>query len=164
MSRPRKPTREPVDTRTDVEPGDHLARVGRQFFLNELRTDPLGDEPLACILGPVILRRATDGEKQLAKELFTHILETGTAEQVTAFFARVRRLKESAELPPHRNALAYYAYSSFIEETGREPSKPELRKYIVARREIFKGAPAPEDGKAWHRLWEDCGLFELPKK
>jgi hypothetical protein len=47
MSRPKKPTREPLNMRTDVEPGDSLARVGRQFFLNELRTDPLGDEPLA---------------------------------------------------------------------------------------------------------------------
>ena len=112
----------------------------------------------------MILGRATDGEKRLAKELFAHVLENSTPEQAAAFFARVRRLKESAELPPHRNAFAYYAYSSFIEETGREPSKPELRKYIVARKGAFRDAPTPEDGKAWHRLWEDCGLFELPKK
>jgi hypothetical protein len=166
MSRPKKPSREPLDMRTDEQPGDVFAAIDRQAVLNQLRADPFGDEPLACILGPVILGRATAADKQLTGEIFAAILETSTPDQLAAFFARIHKMKVNADMPPHRNAFAYYAYSNYIGETGREPSKQELRKYITARREIYKDAPqdGPDDGKAWHRLWQDCGLFELPKK
>lgn len=151
----------PPNQRTDVEPLGPLARISRQSAINTERVDPHRDEPLACILGGVILGRSTADEKDLVGKLFTHILETATPEHARQFFARVLELKKSAAMPAHRNAFAYYAYSNYIEETGREPSKAELRKYIMARREIYKDAPGPEDGRGWTRVWKAVGLSDL---
>jgi hypothetical protein len=115
------------------------------------------------MLGPIFLKRATADEKQEVGWLFAQALETTTAEQLEKFFARVVVMKKNAE-QPHRHAFAYFGYVRFIEENGREPSKFELKKYLLARRENFKDLPPAEDGKAWTRVWREAGLFTLPDK
>ena len=147
-----------MDNRADAD-----LTLFHQIEIDRARVDPFNDEPLACVLAPVLLNRATDAEKAFAGELFANVLATGTPEQIAGFFARVEKLAANAE-QPHRNAYAYFGYARFISEAGREPSKPELRDYLLARPETHKGMPALDDKKAWTRLWESCGLFTLPPR
>jgi len=138
-----------------------FSRICRQSVLDQARVDPYGDEPLSCVFAPVILKRGAEWEKDDAGKLLVGLLESYTADQIEAFFKRVVQLKRNAESLAHRNGFAYYAYSMFLEETGREPSKRELKKYIVARREVYKVQPAPGDKKGRTNLWRDSGLFTL---
>jgi hypothetical protein len=156
MSRPRKLRPEPIDRRAIDEPGETpLAHIARQAFLDELRAAPFNDEALATVLAGTLLGRADDGG-----ELLAEAARKLSPDQLAGMFHRVSRMKNDTA-QPHRNALAYLAYCRFIEATGREPSKPELREYLTARPEAFKGMPPGDDKKAWNRLWKDCGLFTL---
>lgn len=165
MARPRKIKSAPMDSRTQTdgdvipeEPG--LNALFRQSEINRLRVDPFDAEPLACVLAPVLLGRATESERRFVADLFAEIASSGSAEQLAGFFARVEKLKSNVD-QPHRIAAAYFGYARYIEETGREPIKPELKAYLIARPESFKGMPPADDKKAWTRLWEDCGLSKL---
>lgn len=155
MARPRKIKDERMDMRADAS-----VSLFHQMEIDRARVDPFNDEPLACILAPVLLNRATDAEREFVGNLFADAARTCTAAQLAAFFARVAKLALNAE-QPHRNAYAYFAYARFIEATGREPSKPELKAYMLARPETFKGTPAGDEKKQWTRLWADSGLSEL---
>lgn len=125
-----------------------------------LTVDPFGDEPLACVLAPVLLGTASAAEKDFVGNLFSEVLGTGTPEQIAGFFARVSKLAANAE-QPHRNAAAFAGYAAFFGEVGREPSKPALKAYLLARPDHFHGLPPGDDKKAWSRLWSDCGLSRL---
>ena len=162
MARPLKIKSPPEDLRAHDEERDNLAAIFRQAEINRLRVDPYGEEPLACVLADVLLNRATDAEREFAARLFADAAATATADQLAAFFARVENMKRNAG-QPHRNAAAYFGYARFIQETGREPIKPELKAYLLARPETYKGMPESDDKKAWTRLWVDCGLFTLPQ-
>ena len=158
MSRPRKNKAAPLDKRADYE-----LSLFHQIEIDRARVDPFNDEPLACVLAPVILDRATESEREFVGELFASVLATGTPEQIKGFFARVARLTANAE-QPHRNSLAYFGYARFVEETGREPSKPELKAYLLARPETFKGLPANDAKSEWTDLWKACGLSGLANR
>ncbi|MCW1921217.1 hypothetical protein OKA05_01555 [Luteolibacter arcticus] len=148
---------QPSDAQEEI---DRLAATARQHFIDKLRVDPKGEEPLAGTLGSVILNRATPYFEELAGRLFVTALKHEEPAVTAQFFQRVMSLKYNAAAP-HRNAFAYYAYSRFIEETEREPTKPELKAYILARRDEFKDAPDESDAKGWTRLWKESGLSDL---
>jgi hypothetical protein len=158
MSRPRKRKADPP-ARTSP-PDEETAAWSRQHNLNALRVDPKGDDPLACVLASVVLDRSFPSVDEVAGAMFVAVLKNPDPMVAGRFFQRVMRLKLNADMP-HRNAYAFHAYGRFIEETGREPSKPELRAYIEARRNEFKDAPGAEDPKGWTRLWRESGLSGL---
>jgi hypothetical protein len=163
MSRPKK-TRTPQDNlRAHLDPQEDdawTAEIARNAALETLRVDPYNSEPIACTLAPVLLDRASDSEKKMVGELFATALAKMNADQLAAFFRRVEKLKVASE-QPHRNFAAYLAYERFIKTTGREPSKPELKQYIIARPESFKAMPPEDDKKAWTRIWDESGLSSL---
>lgn len=140
-----------------------LAGVARQNSIDRLRVDPKGDEPLAPVLASVLLDRSDSFDEKLVGKMFVTVLRNPDPAVAEQFFRRVMALKMNAA-QPHRNSYAYYAYARFIEETDREPSKPELRAYIEARREEFKDAPGPDDKQGWTRLWKESGLSNLADK
>lgn len=88
-------------------------------------------------------------------------LANGTASDVKALFEAAIRAKQESEKTLHRNAWAFKAFLSFMEETHRVPSKPQLRDYIDARREIYKDAPSMGDLKGWTRVWKASKLYNL---
>ena len=166
MARPKKikspPTDNKIDT-SDKTPPEDLAWMNPlsiQGAIDRLRVDPFNDEPLACVLAPVLLDRATDAERESVGNLFAEAVRICTPEQLSGFFSRVAKMAENVK-QPHRNARAYFGYARFIEETGREPSKPELKAYLLARPEIYKGMPADDAKSQWTDLWRDCGLLHL---
>jgi hypothetical protein len=172
MPRPKKHRNDPQDLRTQIrEPGEirdaeqeqMMSRVFRQGMLDDARVDPFRDEPPACVLAPVILKRGSAQDKEMVGSLFVHTLENFTADQAESYFKRVLALKRNAENLPLRNGFVYYAYSSFIEEFGFEPSKARLKKFILAKPEVYKDTPPAEDKKAWSRVWRESGLFTLPQ-
>jgi hypothetical protein len=163
MSRPQKIKAEGIDRRAIDEPGETLAHIGRQSFIDELRADPFGGEPLAGVFGALLLGRATDNQKTFAGNLIADVIATTNAEQLAAFFDRVAKMKRTAE-QAHRTARAYLSYCRFIEATDREPSKAELKNFLSARPSEYPGMPPEDDKKAWTRLWQDAGLQTLPPR
>jgi hypothetical protein len=164
MSRPKKQKTEPLDMRAheEVLADEWMAGVARQIQLDKLRVDPLNDDSqLACVLAASILGTASEYNRKVAGEVMIDAVENLTADEAEAFFKRVVTLKRNREQLAHRNGFAFFAYSRYIEETGREPSKPELKAYLMARRETFRETPDEEDGKAWTRLWKQSGLATL---
>ena len=163
MSRPKKPARPAQgDLRAfDLGVDEWMAQVARQAMIDKLRADPFNDEPLACVLGNVIRGdEPTAWESELFGKMMVHALGKMSTEQAQGFFDRIITLKKNW-VHGHRNAFCYYAYSKYIEATGKEPTKSALKKYVIANRNIFKDAPPAEDGKAWTRAWRDSGLFTL---
>jgi hypothetical protein len=157
----------PKHKKINPPPGDMRADASLSLFhqiqIGTLFVDPFSDEPLACVLAPVLLNSATEAERAFVANLFAEALGTCTSEQLAAFFARVTKLALNAE-QTHRIAAAYFGYSRFIEETGREPSKPELKAYLIARPETFKGMPRDESKSDWTDLWKACGLSNLANR
>lgn len=137
-----------------------LALSRQQRHLDQLRVDPFRDDPASIIYAPIILGRASKNQKKDAGNCFVSLLEKASVSQLESVFARLLKLKKNAELP-HRNSTAYLGYARFMEETGREPKKPELKRYLLARPETYKGLPPGDDKKAWSRLLEECGLKPL---
>jgi hypothetical protein len=137
-----------------------LNAIFRQCEINRARVDQFNEEPLAGCFAPLILNRATDAERAFAADLMATALEECTPEQWTAFALRLARLKANAE-QPHRNAYAYWGYARFIEENGREPSKPELKAYLLENPKVFPGMPAADAKSQWTDLWRDCRLSKL---
>lgn len=138
-----------------------MASMARQHFIDKLRVDPKGDMPtISGIFGRVILDRSTDFDDDRVGKLLVKALKHPDPAVADRLFRQILKMKDNAN-QPHRNAFAYFAYTRFIEETEREPSKPELREYIEARREQYKDAPGPGDKAGWHRLWEESGLSDL---
>ena len=163
MSRPKKPARGAQgDLRAFGDGADEwMAQAARQHCIDILRADPHKDEPLAAVLGGIIRgNEPTAWESELLGKLMAQALGKMTIEQAQSFFDRIMALKKNWP-HGHRNAFAYYAYSKYIEATGKEPTKKELKKYIVAHRDIFKDAPLKEDTAGWTRLWKNSGLFTL---
>jgi hypothetical protein len=163
MSRPRKTKRDPADFRTPLETDlEGLDILFKQLCINELRVDPYGEEPLAGVFAPVLLNRATKQEHAFFNELLGEATKTLAPFplKLKAFFARISKLASNVE-QPHRNAFVYYGYSRFIEETGREPSKNDLKNYLLEDTQSFKGLPPSDDKKAWTRLWSETGLSSL---
>ena len=127
--------------------------------------DPLGEDPLlAAKLGQVIVGWGEPTVRNLVGNFMVHVLESYSADDAENLFKRIVRLKRNSEFH-HRNKYASLAYSDYIEETGIEPTKPQLREYMMARRaEKYLDQPAAEDGKGWTRLWKASGLFALPER
>jgi hypothetical protein len=164
MSRPRKRKLEPRARRvTDEGKVDDLSVPLGQLHINTLRADPVGDHPLAVVLGSVILDRGLPSCEELAGKMFVAVLKHPDPAVATRFFRSIMAMKANVS-QPHRNAYAFHAYARFIEETGREPSKPELRAYIEARRNEFKDAPSAGDKAGWARVWKAAGLSDLAPK
>lgn len=139
-----------------------MAATSRQMQLDHLRIDQFNNDPqLAGILADAIMGGASEFSRKVAGEVLLGAVENLTADEAEAFFKRVVVLKRNREQLPHRNGFAVFAYSRYIEETGKEPSKAQLRKYILARPGKYRDQPAPEDKKAWTRLWQESGLATL---
>jgi hypothetical protein len=165
MSRNKKHKSAPLDRRAHEEiPEDEwMAATARQLQLDRLRIDQFNDDPqLAGILADAIAGKASEFSRKVAGEVLLGAVENLTADEAEVFFKRVVTLKRNHEQLPHRNGFALFAYSRFIEETGKEPTKAKLRAFITARPEDYKDQPAAEDKKGWTRLWEQSGLFDLP--
>ena len=165
MSNPPKKRNQTFDNRAHDTDEPHLAAVVRQSGLDKARVDPLNQDPmLACVLAGIIMRDASEHARDSAGKMLVGAVENFTADEAEAFFRRIVSLKRNHENLRHRNGFAVFAYSRFIEETGKEPTKSELRKFVVARPETFKDQPGAEDKKGWTRLWKDSGLFALPDR
>jgi len=167
MSRPKKQKTAPLDMRAHEEiPDDEwMAATARQTQLDRLRVDQFNDDPqLASVLADAIMGGASEFSRKVAGEVLLGAVENLTADEAEAFFKRVVTLKRNHEQLPQRNGFAFFAYSRYIEETGREPSKPELKAYLMARRETFRETPDEEDGKGWTRLWKQSGLATLASR
>ena len=129
--------------------------------LDLLKADPMRNESLAELFVPVIAGHASDWWKRSIGDFVILALEHESPELLEHIFKRVVTLKRTfvdADYR-HRNYFAYRAYLDYRIEFASEPSKPELKAYILARPKIYKNAPL--DKKDWTRLWKASGLSGL---
>lgn len=103
--------------------------------------------------------------RECAGALLSGAVEHFTADDAEELFGIIVKIKRTHEqVGSHANAWALAAYNDFMNEAGSEPSKVQLRKFIMARPEKYRQRPADEDKKGWTRLWKSSGLFSLPDR
>jgi len=135
--------------------------VARLRMTQRLLVDPYGDNPDAArLFAEIMLGKPSDSTKQIVGAVLVSAIKNFPSAELEKFFRLICDMKKNVE-KPQRNAFAHLAYSVFILEVGREPTRHELKKYIIARPDIYKGQIGPEDYKGWDRLWDDSGLFGL---
>ena len=142
--------------------------IARNNTLGSLLVDPSSQEPLARTFAPFIVGIFTsDNERLLVEratgELLARALRILPSDELGEFFKMLCRLKKNLEAP-RRNLFAFLAYAMFSDENGREPSKPELKAYILQHKDIYRDKPDAGDGKGWTRVWKQSGLFNLSEK
>jgi len=174
--RPKKNAAKP-SRRTSDELGwfPNWGRETRKDNFRKLLLEPQGEKLGGDIFGPLLMGDATTDARKLAGEFLCHVIEHGSIQAIDEVFRDIRKLKERADAMRNggkapRVAQAYHAYSAFIEETGREPTKKELRIYICERSERskradglkrYKGFPPEDASDQWSPIWEDAGLKHL---
>lgn len=155
-----------------IEPGNPAGWIAEHFrernidwIEASIRVDPLNDDSeMALWLGRLICGiRDEDEERHLGRNLFIRAVAELTADEAEAMFERIVKLKRNYEGFRHRNAWAYLAYRNFMSEFEKEPTKRELKSFILSRPGIYQEAPQKEDFKAWERMWDGAGLHELAK-
>jgi len=145
----------------------NTARSIRKSNIKTLREQPFGQCFAGDIFGPVASGTATAQQHKSAGEVVCHFLERRDLKAVKKLFREIERIKGQIDgqklSNDHCNAIAYQAYSAYIEITGREPTKGELKDYILKNPERFKGGfPAKgEDEKGWTRVLAAAGLKGL---
>ena len=134
----------------------------------ELKRNPFGNSTLLeDTFGSIARGTDTVHTRESASLIICQLVKACDSETLKNVFADIVKIKESAGCiineETHRNAVAYEAYHDYIEYTGKEPSKMDLKKFIVAKPEQYscKFPDQDTDKRGWTRLWEDCGLSTL---
>jgi hypothetical protein len=112
----------------------------------------------------VITGAASDHERQQAAREYLENLEKMTPEEMKDFFNLILTYKAQFANLRSRVFFAVKAAYDYEAMTGREPSKPELKAFILANRGKYKDAPSAEDGKGWTDLWKNSGLASLANR
>lgn len=142
---------------------ERLRLAAAESLHAELATEPLAEDPLALIFAPVIAGTGGAGDRDAAAAALLSLLEHATPERAAEVFGRIVRMKEQAGLPEHRHAKAFRAYIAFTSAAGREPTKIELKDFILSRPETY-GTDWPGREDPWSRIWEGAGLKGLPAR
>lgn len=143
------------------------AAAEREWESDRLRTDPYNDEPeLAAMMAGLIQGRANHIEMGHIGFWLAQQIAKSTAEQNKDLFKRIIALQVNAENLPTRNNYAVLAYNDYFQDVGLKPTKQKLRKYMLKpeNQKKYPLHPEKEQGKSWHRLWEDSGLFAMRPK
>ncbi|MDA0766903.1 MAG: hypothetical protein O3A92_08795 [Verrucomicrobia bacterium] len=107
---------------------------------------------------------ATEEEREAASRTLLRILAPDyPAAAAASIFADLAKMKMRLAEKPHRLSRAYAAYEKFIDETNRQPSKIELKDYILNRPQQY-GTDWPGREEPWTRIWDGCCLSELGKE
>jgi hypothetical protein len=99
----------------------------------------------------------------LGERMF-ELLANEKSETIEQVFSDIVRMKKQAENPPSRAYWAFLGYIALFTKKGTEPSKSDLRKYMVTNQSTYKNLPSEGDGKGWTRLWESAGLTLLRQR
>lgn len=157
--------RKKTQLKLDLSLNGKMQKMIRKFKFESLSANPKS-KPMgfASSLSSVFEISARDhAETQFFGEIMTAKIQDCTTDELKELFDDILKMKANREFL-HRNSYAYLAYCQFISETSREPSKWELKKYILARSDRYREAPSKGDGKGWTRVWEEAGLTKLKSK
>jgi hypothetical protein len=139
----------------------------RMMDMGSVRVDPHARHGLfGQIFGPVIVfgrrlknRRAYKKlESDAAAQLINEIV-VSDADTIEGVFKRIVEMKREFESGAHhRNSRLVDACFDYRDETGREPSKKELREYVCARPERYPGFPDEDALSEWTPIYAASGL------
>ena len=94
-----------------------------------------------------------------------HVLRNAPIGALEEFFRRLvhmRREHDRQAPDKGRNWNFLKGYLDYLTETeGREPSKPELTAYLLARPEKYFNLPPIDDKAGWTRMRKETGLDKL---
>jgi hypothetical protein len=112
----------------------------------------------------VITGVASEIDRQQAAKEYLENLEKMTPEEMRDFFNLILAYK--AQFANLRSRVFYAVKAAYDYEsmTGRKPSKPQLKAFILANRDKYTDAPSAEDGKGWTDLWKNSGLASLANR
>jgi hypothetical protein len=112
----------------------------------------------------VITGAASEEERQQAAKEYLENLEKMTPEKMRDFFNLILTYKAQFANLRSRVFHAIKAAYDYESMTGRQPSKPKLKAFILANRDKYTDAPSAEDGKGWTDLWKNSGLASLANR
>ena len=127
-------------------------------------------EPLTMLVAAGYLANHPQWNQPDSEELLEEVVATlgrqviksmasSNPEHFKDFISTLTKIKKNLDRPIPREAHAWSAAGDYWKETGSPPSKVELRKYMIARREKYSDQPSPD--APWTRLWIDSGLTDF---
>jgi hypothetical protein len=139
----------------------------RLIDIASARVDPHARHGLfGQVFGPIIVfgKRLTNRwayrklQADAATLLINEIVKTD-ADTIEGVFKRIVDMKREFESGAHhRNSRLVDAFFDYGDETGREPSKRELREYVCARPEKYPGFPDQDALSEWTPIYAATGL------
>ena len=110
----------------------------------------------------IITGDADEYDKRKAGDEYVQNLSSMNTAELKEFFELVLNYKAQVEEKGsshiHRAVKAFYDYDAL---TGKLPSKPQLKAFILANPEKYQVTIPADDKKAWTRIWADSGLYRL---
>jgi hypothetical protein len=162
-----RPTKGKVD-HVSVPPSDPVFPALARRRMDRLSVDPTWTEGLAEFFGPVITGKATEKGKAYAGAIIANAMEKASAVALAELFSRIMAMKKEAGSPAtgkHRHWHVLRGYLDYLSETeSRQPSKPELKDYLLARKSIYKNLPDELDKPGWTEAWKGAGLKDLANR
>lgn len=150
-----------------VPPSDPVFPALARRRLSKLSVDPTWTENLSELGFADLIAGAPDfaRTKEITGIYMTHVLRNAPIDAVEEFFHRLvlmRREHDKQSQDKHRHWHVLKGYLDYLSETeNRQPSKPELKEYLIARKSIYKNLPDEADKPGWTDAWKGAGLNEL---
>ena len=158
MSRPKK--NQPFKPDADAPTIDSVGDLRKRAI--DMHTDPYGDrwEFPGLWFFPQALEMTHEDNDNAARQLVTDLIRSDP-EEFDRLTKTILKMKLNFAAEPTRQSYLLMACADFIELTGFVPAKSELKEYVLARREIYKDTPSPEDKAGWNRLFKQALLHRL---
>jgi|GEM_PF-2304933 len=135
------------------------AQTERQDRLNQLRVNPKGNASLPPLFSNLVMKNASKMEKSLLGNGLIEMIEAFETPVLEKLFKGILEMKRNSEDSPRRNYYAYSAYCNFLKENGKEPTKPELKKFIQRNPDLYLVGILEKGG--WTIVWKETGLSTL---
>lgn len=163
-----RPTKSKVYSYT-VPPTDPAFLPSARRHLARLSVDPTMTENLADLgFADLITGNHLSRTKEITGIYMTYIYQKAPIAAVEEFFRRLMAMRTNCEKRPQDKGRLWNflrGYIDYVEETGgRQPSKPELKAYLLARTDKYFNLPDSGDHKAWTRMLKETCLDQLANR
>jgi hypothetical protein len=137
----------------------------KRILIARSKADPFrkADYGALVVFAPILAGMADDGWKACIGKGIAEIMAENNADQLKIFFDAIVEMKRNIESDVNeRSNHAVAAYFRFQKEHERNPSKLDLKKFIVENPKVYPGFPKDIANTEWTRIWKNADMNHFP--